>query len=189
MPYKLSTVSLSTNCWRLHRTNTNFRLTGSKWVRLGSGLSCCTPNPHSYCGGHACMFRWLWLTGCEEITVYCCILHCCSSCNSDKNWLLCGTGRIWLDDVRCVGTETRLVDCFHRPFGVTDCVHSEDVGVSCTGSCPQGSIRFQGGTLTEGRVEICNENVWGTVCDDLFGLPDAQVVCRQLGFTTQGNWF
>lgn len=98
-----------------------------------------------------------------------------------------GTGRIWLDDVRCVGTETRLVDCFHRPFGVTDCVHSEDVGVSCTGSCPQGSIRFQGGTLTEGRVEICNENVWGTVCDDLFGLPDAQVVCRQLGFTTQGS--
>ena len=98
-----------------------------------------------------------------------------------------GTGQIWLDNVSCRGTETRLIDCPANPLGTHNCGHMEDTGVRCGSICTQGAIRLEGGTATSGRVEICNNNVWGTVCDDLWASPDAQVACRQLGFTSGGT--
>ena len=42
-----------------------------------------------------------------------------------------GTGQIWLDNVNCRGTETRLIDCPANPLGSHNCVHAEDAGVRC----------------------------------------------------------
>ena len=44
-----------------------------------------------------------------------------------------------------------------------------------------------GTSSMQGRVELCNNNQWGTVCDDLWGAPDAMVVCRQLGYSRTGK--
>ena len=44
-----------------------------------------------------------------------------------------GTGRIFLDDVACNGTESRLIDCRHPSIGQQDCGHYEDAGVNCSG--------------------------------------------------------
>ncbi len=42
-----------------------------------------------------------------------------------------GVGQIWLDNVRCRGTEARLIDCLANSLGSHDCGHSEDAGVRC----------------------------------------------------------
>jgi deleted-in-malignant-brain-tumors protein 1 len=38
-----------------------------------------------------------------------------------------------------------------------------------------------------GRIEICFNNQWGTICDNLWSTADANVACRQLGFDGTGE--
>ena len=63
-------------------------------------------------------------------------------------------------------------------------LHNGSVG---NASCHNGQVRLVDGAMTnEGRVEFCYENQWGTVCHDYWSNTDAQVVCRQLGYSVIG---
>ena len=62
------------------------------------------------------------------------------------------------------------------------------------GNCDHGTLRLaepfddEVSRTREGRVEICINNAWGTVCETGFSLPDANVTCEQLvGFQTEGE--
>lgn len=51
-------------------------------------------------------------------------------------------------------------------------------------ACNEGDLRLAGGAFVQqGRVEICLNGVWGTVCDTNWDTSDVYIVCKQLGYT------
>lgn len=113
-----------------------------------------------------------------------------------------GNGSIWMTNIRCSSTETDITDC-EFTSDTSRCDHNDDIALTCqVGSknqacfwntllwpfvvvCEHGEIRLvDGETPNEGRVELCDSGLWGTVCDDLWSIGDAQVLCRELGYNS-----
>ncbi|NXX77237.1 DMBT1 protein, partial [Urocolius indicus] len=147
--------------------------------------------PHR-CAGRVEVFHGrLWGTVCDDgwdlsdAAVVCRQLGCGAAVSAHGLSVFGqGSGPIWLDGVKCFGTEATLAECPAKPWGQHACNHVEDASVVCSGSgiASLPRLRLLGG-LNEcsGRVEVFYNNEWGTVCDDDWDLADAAVVCRQLG--------
>ena len=54
-------------------------------------------------------------------------------------------------------------------------------------NCTNGEVRLVAGNVPhEGRVEVCINEAWGTVCSKGWSIGDARVVCTQLGHLPLG---
>ncbi|XP_051543867.1 scavenger receptor cysteine-rich type 1 protein M130-like [Myxocyprinus asiaticus] len=87
-----------------------------------------------------------------------------------------GSGLVWMNDVKCDGSESTLMSCTSAGWIKHSCTHNQDVGVSCR------MIKVVNGpSRCSGTVQILHDGQWGTVCHDNWDKTDASVVCRELG--------
>uniref|UniRef100_A0A669BJL4 Lysyl oxidase homolog n=1 Tax=Oreochromis niloticus TaxID=8128 RepID=A0A669BJL4_ORENI len=119
-----------------------------------------------------------------------------------------GEGRIWLDNVHCTGSEKSLAHCESNGFGVSDCKHSEDVGVVCSSKRIPGFkfIRNQANSqegltvqveevriratyshrkripITEGFLEVKDGGKWRQICNEDWNQKNSRVICGMQGF-------
>uniref|UniRef100_A0A8D2DZQ6 Lysyl oxidase homolog n=1 Tax=Sciurus vulgaris TaxID=55149 RepID=A0A8D2DZQ6_SCIVU len=116
-----------------------------------------------------------------------------------------GTGRIWLDNLSCSGTEQSVTECASRG-GNSDCTHDEDAGIICKDQRLPGfsdsnvievehhlqveEVRLRPAVgwgrrplpVTEGLVEVRLPDGWSQVCDKGWSAHNSHVVCGMLGF-------
>uniref|UniRef100_A0A671TIN3 Lysyl oxidase homolog n=1 Tax=Sparus aurata TaxID=8175 RepID=A0A671TIN3_SPAAU len=121
-----------------------------------------------------------------------------------------GEGRIWLDNLHCTGGEKSLAQCESNGFGVSDCKHSEDVGVACTQKRIPGFqfIRNQSLTvqvedvriratyshrrripITDGFLEVKDGGKWRQICNEDWTEKNSRVICGMYGFPGEKLFF
>uniref|UniRef100_A0A8B9JVX4 Lysyl oxidase homolog n=1 Tax=Astyanax mexicanus TaxID=7994 RepID=A0A8B9JVX4_ASTMX len=120
-----------------------------------------------------------------------------------------GEGRIWFDNVQCTGKEKTLAQCQSNGIGVSDCKHSEDVGVVCSDKRIPGfrflnhltnnidSLNIQVEDVrirpilssyrkripvTEGYVEVKDGGKWKQICNEEWDPMNSRVICGMFGF-------
>lgn len=99
--------------------------------------------------------------------------------------------------INCNGNENKLLNCGIDIVNPSCVSNLNDAGVACAPlstesdpSCQDGQLRLvDGGTELEGRVEVCINRAWGTVCSTGFSEDEAEVVCSQIGVLHNGEWY
>uniref|UniRef100_A0A4W3HA42 Soluble scavenger receptor cysteine-rich domain-containing protein SSC5D n=1 Tax=Callorhinchus milii TaxID=7868 RepID=A0A4W3HA42_CALMI len=102
-------------------------------VRMVDGNNMCSGRVevlHNSIWGTVCGDHW----GTEEANVVCRLLNCGEATSATGNATFGqGTGRVWLSDLRCSGSEAALDQCPAKPYGNNTCHHRQDASVTCSG--------------------------------------------------------
>ncbi|XP_078402177.1 CD5 antigen-like [Cetorhinus maximus] len=124
------------------------------------------------CSGRVEVYRKSsWGTVCSNgwnvsaASVVCRVLNCGTALSGTQNTSYGeGTGDIWLEDVKCDGTELSLDQCSANPQVGNKCTHREDIGVTCS-----GSVRTRSQKTCLSPQDFDQKQVGGTVQYSLTG--------------------
>ena len=117
-----------------------------------------------------------------------------------------GEAPVHVLDIDCTEGAVNLQDCNVHAYTISTAddlflyyivfpYYNADVdGIICQGNatseieCVPGDAKLVGGLkANEGRVEVCIDGFWGTVCEEGWDDEDAIVLCHQLGLMPTGT--
>ncbi|XP_073208968.1 neurotrypsin-like isoform X3 [Lepidochelys kempii] len=136
-------------------------------------------------------FSGLWGTICADhwtdwdASVVCRQLGVSEIGTARKNFLAAwGPVPLRLQSANCHGDEKALLQCGYQEAASGAC-NQGIAAAECVPPAGAGApLRLAGGKESfAGRVEVYHDGKWGTICDDQWDDRDAEVVCRQLGFS------
>lgn len=145
----------------------------SENVRVVNGSNRCNGRVEAFHEGHwkrACNSDW----GKEEADIVCREISCGTAIIQTVPPYYGEAHNLVGVKTTCFGNESSISNCAIQELKET-CV---DATVFCANSKP---VRLMNGTnRCSGRVEVYHDGQWGTVCDDRWGIQEANVVCREM---------
>ncbi|VDI80490.1 netrin receptor unc-5 [Mytilus galloprovincialis] len=106
--------------------------------------------------------------------------------------------KIWMDQVNCAASHTRLENCRRSSWGVNDCSHNEDIGIKCFGKyivngnwgewSVWGLCSASCGHATQHRQRLCNSPIPSAGGSDCNGMANQANNCSILKCPVDGDW-
>uniref|UniRef100_A0A1X7TXL8 SRCR domain-containing protein n=1 Tax=Amphimedon queenslandica TaxID=400682 RepID=A0A1X7TXL8_AMPQE len=184
------TVYLKCNVQLTCSPNYSVRLVGGKDSSEGRVEVCYNGIWHALCGTY--IDQYFASVVCNQLGF---TISNFSTTIADGRYGYGNTSSYFPGSIYCFRLRNNISSCYYYgSFSSSKCMtqcSSYYIGIKCISSgdnCNEGEVRLVNGTEErEGRLEVCANGVWGTVCSYSFTRAAAYIACKQLGYNDSND--